>query len=248
MKDQDVIRVARAAVTLGYELEDKAPRVMSSLGGWQEGPSPCSGAAGDDVCRCGHSAVSHDNGTGICLTTDIVLDGSSAPCPCVKHRPLPNTQGEDSAGERAQAARAAEHRSEFEADIRTLASLLVKVSRRMDMACPPTMEALRNRLTGGFDPETATDALVAGWCPNCWQVDQAHVPLTTAPSSGLRYYSDRCRPCGDFRKEYDIDKPREIVAGHLASPPKRFSPEEVDQIVAREKAMQKKTRRKGKAA
>jgi hypothetical protein len=151
---------------------------------------------------------------------------------------------EDRRQERNSASRAGVHRTEFESDLRALDRLVQSINRRMDMACPPDMSELRNRRTGEFDPETAADALAAGWCPNCWQVDQAHVPLTKN-RSGIRYYSDRCRPCGDFRKEHGIDKPRPIVAAHLEG--RRLSPQEVDSAVAAARAaLAPAKKRKGK--
>lgn len=156
-------------------------------------------------------------------------------------------QAEDRRAEARDARRAGEQAEEFRRDLAELDRLVVKVNRRLDMACPPDMSALRNRRTGEFDPETATDMLAAGWCPQCFVNGLGSVPLSPLEgSSQVRRYADRCRPCGDFRKAEGIDKPKEIAQAHADG--RRLSVDEVRKIVEREKAKlnPKKNKRKGK--
>src|SRR5690606_13669636 len=122
----------------------------------------------------------------------------------------------------------------------------------VNVLCPPQPGETRNPRTGELDQITPADAEIDGWCGNCWRFEQTPVPITTNVK-GLRYYTARCRPCGDFRKEHGIDKPVALLRAHLSTPPKRLSAEEVDRIIATAKAASApakkgKKRRKGKAA
>lgn len=149
---------------------------------------------------------------------------------------------EDRRTELAQARRAAVHHAEFVADLHRIDVLVQRINRRLDMACPPDMAELRNRRTGEFEPETAADMLAAGWCPNCWLAGLGSVPLTTRANTGLRYYSDRCKPCGEFRKAEGIDMPKELVIAHHEK--RRLSAPERDRIVNAAKAAANPTKKK----
>lgn len=153
---------------------------------------------------------------------------------------------QDHAEEAKQRARAAQHFTEHKADLNLLDDVVQRILRRIDIAVPPNLSELKNRRTDNLDPITPTEAAIDGWCSNCWRLDQAHVPITVAVKSGLRYYRDLCRPCGDFEKEHGIPKPLEILAVHLEG--KRMDPAEADRIIAKAKAAAapKKSKKKGK--
>jgi hypothetical protein len=239
----DIKRIAGSLAVLGTELEQKGKTAWEVLEGWEQGPRRAPRDERDgEVCECHHTAATHYLDRGPCSATVSIVDEETATtwvtegCTCGGFKAAQSDPAaEDRSQQLAEARRAARHHALYREDLDIIDAAAQRIFRRLDMACPPDMEELRNRRTGEFDPETATDAMQAGWCPNCWQVDQAHVPLTVN-TKGFKYYSDRCRPCGDFRTEYGIDKPREIVAGHLASPPRRFTSAEFETIIARAKA------------
>lgn len=158
---------------------------------------------------------------------------------------------EDRKAEMRSARRAGQQLEEWRVDLTELDQLVQRINRRLDMACPPDVSELRNRRTGDFDPETATDMLAAGWCPNCWLAGLGSVPLSPAEGKGqVRRYSDRCRPCGDFRKAHGgLDKPKALVVAHAEG--KRMKPDEVERIIAAARAAahpKRKSKKKGKRA
>lgn len=159
---------------------------------------------------------------------------------------------EDRRLELRDASRAAVHASEFVADLQLLDRAIQRVNRRMDMACPPDMSGIRNKRTGEFEPETATDMLAAGFCPNCFLCGVGAVPLAPAEGkSSVRRYADRCRPCGDFRRREDgLDKPKEIVIAHHEG--RRLNATDEEKIIKAARAKinpkTKGKRRKGKKA
>jgi hypothetical protein len=246
----DLKRLAGSLATLGTELEEKGPTVWDRLASWRPGPQKAAGPAGvTDICQCNHSAETHDVAGCLYVWFDEEAD-LTRHCHCAAYveRSSADPSGDDRRGEHRQAARAAEHFDEFRADLTALDRLVQKVVKTIDMADPPTMEAIRNRRTGEFDPETAVDALAAGFCPNCWAAGVRQVPLCPTPEgrSTVARYGDRCRPCGDFRHAEGIDKPKELVVGHAQIPPRRFSPSETEKIIkaAKDRANPKKSKGK----
>lgn len=152
---------------------------------------------------------------------------------------------QDRRDEARQARRASQQFEEWRSDLESLDKTAQRVFRRLDMACPPDVSELRNRRTGEFDPETATDMLAAGWCPNCWAAGVGSVPLSPVEGKGqVRRYTDRCRPCGDFRKAEGIDKPKAIVVAHAEG--RRLSVDEVNRLVEVAKAAAAPPKKKGK--
>lgn len=250
----DLPRLAASLSVLGTELESKGQTAWDRLAGWERGPSRPPAEGVDEVCTCAHLQTSHYGDTGPCTLT---VDGWACPCMAWEPGQPLGGNGEDSSREQRDDRRAALQLAEFAADLRVLDRLVQSVNRRLDMACPPDMRELRNRLTGEFDPETATDALAQGFCPNCWAAGVRYVPLSEVEATHptgigkVRRYQDRCRPCGDFRKAEGIDKPKEIVVGHAQIPPRRFSPEHVAELVKKAKAAanpKKGKKKKGKRA
>lgn len=233
---------------LGTELEHKGKPAADVMEGWKAGPRGGPGAGVDELCACAHTAPAHRHDTGPCMFTLALEGGATWACSCQGYEPSGAGADPDRSDEFRREARAAQQHDEQVADARLVEQVAIRMTRRLDMACPPDMSALRNRLTGDFDPETATDALAAGFCPNCWAAGVKYVPLVeTEGSSSLRRYSDRCRPCGDFRKAEKIDKPKEIVVGHAASPKRRFTPDELARIIGAAKAAAN-PKKKGKKA
>ena len=59
------------------------------------------------------------------------------------------------------------------------------------------------------DPASPPDKPDDMWCANCLR---AHVfsPIATRPT-GKRIYSDRCRPCGEFRAAEKFDRPTWMI-------------------------------------
>lgn len=250
MNHHDVRRIAARSQVVGTELEEKGPTALGRLQGWVPGPVKAPAAAPEEVCGCGHGAAEHtEQGKGLCAAIDRAPDGEAWPCWCNAFvATAKGTAGDDRREERRQAARAGEHYAEMVADLRLLDEVLDRIEHRLDIACPPTMEALRNRRTGEFDPQTATDVLAAGGCPNCFEAGIGFVPLPEVEGSGsVRRYADRCRPCGDFRKANDgLDKPKELVRAHHDN--RRLNAQETEAIIkaARDRANPKKSKGKGK--
>lgn len=156
---------------------------------------------------------------------------------------------DDRRDEQRQARRASVHYEEQLADQRLLDEVFDRMFRRMDMAVPPEVEQLRNRRTGEFEPETATDALAAGNCPNCWIAGFRDIELSRVEGKGqVRRYADRCRPCGDFRHAEGIDRPKELVKAYHSIPRVNLSPDEVQRIVNAARAAANPKGKKGRKA
>lgn len=123
---------------------------------------------------------------------------------------------EDRKDEAVQRARAARHFQEFRSDLAELDELCQKLLRRIDVACPPNPEDVKNRRTGDLDPITSADVAAAGWCQSCWRNDQQMVVIETHKRTGLRYFRDLCRWCGGVKSTYGIEPPLEILKLHHA--------------------------------
>jgi hypothetical protein len=148
----------------------------------------------------------------------------------------------DRAAEAKMRARAAEHHRELRQDLATLDALVQSVLRRIDIACPPNPEEVKNRATGDLEPWTEAEIVVAGWCATCWRACQAWSPIPT-DRNGIRRWKDRCGWCGPFRAAHGIDPPKELVVKHHEG--RNLSAQEVDDAVRRAKA-EATPRRKGK--
>lgn len=245
----DIRRIAGSLGVMGTELEQKGVTAFDVTLGWEQGPRPAPREAPDELCICGHTAATHALGRGSCGWVHVDLGSDeSRPCWCQSYVPAP---ADPAASDRRQGmreeARVALRHAEFKGLLRVLDAVVQRVFRIMDAACPPDMSDLRNRRTGEFDPETALDIEASGHCPNCWLATGEHVPLST-DGRGIRFYSDRCKPCGDFRREHGVDKPKQIIVGHKEG--RRFSSGEVDRLIAAAKAeaapAKGKKKRKGK--
>lgn len=159
---------------------------------------------------------------------------------------------EDRKDEAIQRARAAKHFQAFRTDLAQLDTLAQSLLRRIDVACPPNPEEVKNRRTNNLDPITATEAAVDGWCASCWRADQAMVPIYVDRKTGLRRYRDYCLWCGQFKGAHGIEPPVELLELHLAG--RHLSVQMVDEAVAKALVAmapakgKKGKRKKGKAA
>lgn len=144
-------------------------------------------------------------------------------------------------------ARAAELHDEYLTKLNQLDRLITETERIIDVACPPNIAEVKNRRTQDLDPITAADAAAAGWCRSCWRNDQQMVPITTQTKTGLRYYRDYCKWCGEFEAAHNIEPPPELL--QMRHDGRRITATDVDKAIARARALTKKSKkRKGKTA
>lgn len=158
-------------------------------------------------------------------------------------------QAEARRDEHLQRARAARHFRQFTADLTEVDRLADSLIRRIDVACPPHPMELRNRKTEDLDPVTAADVAAAGWCASCWKNDQQMVPITVQPRTGMRYYRDFCKWCGEFKGTHKIEPPVELL--RLRHAGRRITEADVNAALKAARPATKKSKRKarkGKAA
>lgn len=244
----DIRRIAGSLGVLGTELEEKGVQAFAVTLGWEQGPQPAPKEAPDELCVCGHTAAAHAHSQGPCAWVhDDPEDLAARPCWCPAFLPVPaDPATTDRRGELREGARAALRHAELKGLLRVLDAVVQRTFRILDAACPPSMDEVRNRRTGEFDPETALDVLASGHCPNCWMATGEFIPITT-DGKGVPYYKDRCFSCGRFRFEEGVDKPLEVVRAH--SEGRRLKPAELDSLIAKAKAAAgpaKGKKRKGK--
>lgn len=158
---------------------------------------------------------------------------------------------EERKDEAIQRARAARHFQEFRADLKLLDEVTQRVLRRIDVACPPNPEEVKNR-SGDLDPVTPADVAIAGYCASCWRNDQQMV-LIEVNKHSLRYYRDYCRWCGGLKATYGIEPPLEMLKLHHAG--RRISEKDMEAAVKavldaqpKSKKAKRQARRKGKTA
>lgn len=160
---------------------------------------------------------------------------------------------EDRKDEAIQRAMAARHFQAFRGDLNQIDELVQSILRRIDVACPPNPEDVKNRRTGDLDPVTSADVAVAGWCASCWRNDQQMVVIEVHKRSGLRYFRDYCRWCGGVKSTYGIEPPLEMLKLHHAG--RRINVTDLEAAVKaiidaqpKSKKAQRKAKRKAKAA
>ena len=158
---------------------------------------------------------------------------------------------EDRKDEAIQRARAARHFREHRADLTALDELVQRILRRIDVACPPNPEEVKNR-SGDLDPVTPADVAIAGYCSSCWRNDQQMV-LIEVNKHSLRYYRDYCRWCGSLKATYGIEPPLEMLKLHHAG--RRISEKDMEAAVKaavdaqpKSKKSKRQAKRKGKQA
>ncbi len=154
---------------------------------------------------------------------------------------------EDRKDESIQRARAARHFQEHQADLKLLDELTQRVLRRIDVACPPNTEEVKNRRTGDLDPVTPADVAAAGYCRSCWRNDQQMV-VREKSKSGLYVSATLCRWCLDVKRTYGIEPPLDVLKLHHAG--RRISVTAMEEAVtaATPKPSAKGKKRKGKKA
>lgn len=156
---------------------------------------------------------------------------------------------EDRKDEAIQRARAARHFQEFRTDLAALDKLAQTLLRRIDVACPPHPDEVKNRKTNDLDPVTPADVAAAGWCASCWRNDQQMVAIEVHRRTSLRYFRDYCRWCGGVKSTYGIEPPLEILKLHHAG--RRINVADLEaavKAVIDSQPKSKKAKRKGKKA
>ena len=232
----DIPRLGASLGVLGTILEHRGIEADLRMEGWQLGPRKAPAAATDDVCSCGHSVESHD---GICL-----IVGDERPCWCTGFTAAPKgTQVVDRQTEEKQRARAAEHFQEHRADLAALDALVQRITRRMDIACPPNPEEMKNRRTGEYEPWTPAEVELAGWCSSCWRHEQTFTPIYVDPK-GMRRWKGSCSWCGPIRAQHKIDPPLSLLEKHLEG--RNISAQEYDEAIEKAKPQPAKSKKKGK--
>lgn len=152
---------------------------------------------------------------------------------------------EDRKLEAIQRARAARHFDEWRADLDTIDDLVQSLLRRIDVACPPHPDEVKNRRTGDLDPVTAADVAAAGWCASCWRNDQQMVPIEKDRHS-MRFYRDYCRWCGGFKAQHKIEPPVALL--ELRHAGRRITEADVAKAMKDAKPRKGKKSKKQKAA
>lgn len=160
---------------------------------------------------------------------------------------------EDRKFEAIQRARAARHFQEFRADLTAYDELTQSLLRRIDVACPPNPEEVKNRKTGDLDPVTPADVAIAGYCASCWRNDQQMVVIEVHRRSGLRYFRDYCRWCGGVKSTYGIEPPMEILkvhhsGGRVSVKAMEAAVKAVIDAMPKSKKAKRQSKKKGKAA
>lgn len=245
----DLPRLGASLGVLGTLLEMEGQDAWDKFAGWTEGPRSAPAAAGDEVCRCGHSVETHDPRIGICLYVGEVA-GEQWTCSCVLFGAAPQGSGvEDRKTEAKQRARAAEHFAENRADLEQLDRLVQRITRRHDVAFPPNLSRIQNRRARENAPMTPAEAAIEGFCASCWR-NEGHRKEIDRDKNDLKFYRDYCRWCGSMKAEYGIEPPLDMLKLHHDD--KRITPEvfaaAVEKITAKTNKQskgKKKKQRKG---
>jgi hypothetical protein len=126
--------------------------------------------------------------------------------------------------DRKEDAAAGRYHSELSALTRRLDADMARLERIMAICCPEDNRSLRNK------DLMAAQVAADGWCTSCWRDDQYLVPIALQ-KSGVPFYRDLCRACGEWKAEHRQLPPLSILVLRHAG--RRVTTADVDKALGR---------------
>lgn len=121
------------------------------------------------------------------------------PAPATRGGGLGTATPEDHLSDRREDRAAAAYQAELDTLTKRIDADLHRLRRIIAIANPDKPKELRH------SDMTAAQLIADGWCPSCFR-DNHHFSALAAGR-----YSDRCRPCGEYRARENQDPPMDAL-------------------------------------